>query len=109
MADHDRGSSMDADEKLRLWEVIHSLIDKALLDTPHADVHSSKDGLKLLNAVFLKVISLGGMVRRKYGITNQTKPALLIFRQTGDLFPPFLRLRAPSRRCLEYDGTILET
>ena len=57
MADHARGSSMNADEKIRLWEVIHSLIDKALLDTLHADVHSSKDGLKLLNEVFLKVIS----------------------------------------------------
>jgi len=42
MTDHARESSMNADEKLRLWEVIHSLIDKALLDTPHADVHSSE-------------------------------------------------------------------
>ncbi len=26
--DHARGSSMNEDEKLRLWEVIHSLVDK---------------------------------------------------------------------------------
>ena len=57
MTDAARESSMNAAEKLRLWEVIHSLIDKALLDTLNADVHSSKDGLQLLNAVFLKVIN----------------------------------------------------
>ena len=57
MTDAAREVSMNAAEKLRLWEVIHSLIDKALLDTLNADVHSSKDGLQLLNAVFLKVIN----------------------------------------------------
>jgi len=48
---------MNADEKLRLWEVTHALVDKAILDTIPADVHSSKDGLKLLNEVFRKVIN----------------------------------------------------
>ena len=52
-----REALMNADEKPRLWEVTHSLVDKALLDTLPADVHSSKDGLKLLNEVFQKVIN----------------------------------------------------
>ncbi len=53
MPDAERDSSMNADEKLRLWEVTHSLVDKALLvDTLPAVVHSFKGGLKLLNEVF---------------------------------------------------------
>ena len=57
MPDRERESSMNEAEKLRLWEVIHACIDKALTDTLPDDVQSSKDGLKLLNAVFLKVIN----------------------------------------------------
>jgi hypothetical protein len=57
MPDSEREALMNADEKLRLWEVTHALVDKALLDTIPADVHSSKDGLKLLNEVFRKVIN----------------------------------------------------
>ena len=57
MTDVQREALMNADEKLRLWEVTNSLVDKALLDTLPADVHSSKDGLKLLNEVFQKVIN----------------------------------------------------
>ena len=56
MSDSEREALMNADEKLRLWEVTHALVDKALLDTIPADVHSSKDGLKVLNEVFRKVI-----------------------------------------------------
>ena len=51
-----RESSLGPDENLRLWEVIHACIDKAVTDSLSADVQSSKGGLKLLNAVFLKVI-----------------------------------------------------
>ena len=57
MSDSEREALMNADEKLRLWEVTHALVDKAILDTIPADVHSSKDGLKLLNEVFRKVIN----------------------------------------------------
>ena len=57
MPDSEREALMNADEKLRLWEVTHALVDKALLDTIPADVHSSKNGLKLLNEVFRKVIN----------------------------------------------------
>jgi len=57
MPDAEREALMNADEKLRLWEITHALVDKALLDTIPADVHSSKDGLKLLNEVFRKVIN----------------------------------------------------
>ena len=50
-------SSLGSEEKLRLWEVIHACIDKAITDSLSAEVQSSKDGLKLLHAVFLKVIN----------------------------------------------------
>ena len=56
MSDQERESSLGPEENLRLWEVIHACIDKAVTDSLSADVQSSKDGLKLLNAVFLKVI-----------------------------------------------------
>ena len=74
MADRDRESSMSEAEKMRLWEVIHACIDKALTDTLPVDVQSSKDGLKLLNAVFLKVINPEFIVytERAYKFFNAT-------------------------------------
>ena len=74
MPDSQRESSMSEAEKLRLWEVIHARIDKALTDTLPADVQSSKDGLKLLNAVFLKVINPEFIVytKRAYKFFNAT-------------------------------------
>ena len=69
-------SSLSEDEKLRLWEVIHACIDKAVTDSLSAEVQSSKDGLKLLHAVFMKVINPEFRVYtdRLYQFFNATVP-----------------------------------
>jgi len=73
---HQLESPLGSDDKLRLWEVTHACIDKAVTDSLSAEVQSSKDGLTLLHDVFMKVINpeLRVYTDRLYQFSNAAVP-----------------------------------